>query len=97
MNPILIIEDNEKNLKLVRDVLQVKRYPTAEARTAADGLRMARHILPVLVLLDIHLPDQDGVAVLQRLRSDASTRAIPVVAITASAMLGDQVDWLFVS
>lgn len=90
MKPILIIEDNEKNLKLVRDVLQFKHYRTAEARTAAEGLRMAREISPLLVLLDIQLPDQDGIAVLHCLRSDSTTSAIPVVAITASAMVEDQ-------
>ena len=90
MNPILIIEDNAKNLKLVRDVLQFKGYTTLEATTAAEGLRLAREQLPVLVLMDILLPDFDGITALARLRADPSTRAIPVIALSASAMPDDQ-------
>ena len=90
MRPILIVEDNEKNLKLVRDVLQFKGYSTLEARTAGEGLRLAREEIPVLILLDIQLPDFDGVTALKRLRADAATRAIPVLAVSASAMPDDQ-------
>jgi two-component system cell cycle response regulator DivK len=90
MRPILIVEDNEKNLKLVRDVLQFKGYSTLEARTATEGLRLAREENPVLILLDIQLPDFDGVTALKRLRADAATRAIPVLAVSASAMPDDQ-------
>lgn len=90
MNPILIVEDNEKNLKLLRDVLQFKGYRTLEARTAMDGLRLAREALPVLILMDIQLPDLDGMAALARLRADSATQAIPVIAVSASAMLEDQ-------
>ena len=61
MNPILIVEDNDKNLKLVRDVLQFKGYRTVEARTADEGLRLAKETLPVLILMDIQLPDMDGI------------------------------------
>ena len=90
MRPILIVEDNEKNLKLVRDVLQFKGYSTLEARTAGEGLRLAREENPVLILLDIQLPDFDGVTALKRLRADAATRDIPVLAVSASAMPDDQ-------
>ena len=90
MNPILIIEDNAKNLKLVRDVLQFKGYTTLEATTATEGLRFARERLPVLVLMDILLPDFDGITALARLRADQATRAIPVIALSASAMPDDQ-------
>ena len=90
MNPILIVEDNEKNLKLVRDVLQFKGYATSEARTAAEGLRLAREEHPILILMDIQLPDMDGIKALAKLREDPLTRAIPVVAVSASAMLQDQ-------
>jgi len=89
MKPILIVEDNEKNLKLVRDVLQFKGYPTVEARTATEGLRLARD-LPALILFDIQLPDFDGITALKRLRADPVTQAIPVVAVSASAMPDDQ-------
>ena len=90
MNPILIVEDNQKNLKLVRDVLRFKGYTTVEATTATEGLRLAREQLPALVLMDILLPDFDGITALARLRADQATRAIPVIALSASAMPDDQ-------
>ena len=90
MNPILIVEDNEKNLKLVRDVLRFKGYLTIEATTAAEGVRLACEEAPVLVLMDIQLPDFDGITALKRLRGEELTRAIPVIALSASAMPDDQ-------
>ncbi|HYC47483.1 MAG TPA: response regulator [Burkholderiales bacterium] len=90
MKPILIVEDNERNLKLVRDILQFKGYSTLEAGTAEDGLRLARTEQPALILLDIQLPDFDGITALLRLRSDAATQHIPVLAVSASAMPDDQ-------
>ena len=90
MKAILIVEDNEKNLKLVRDVLRFKGYTTIEATTAVEGLRLAREQLPALVLMDILLPDFDGITALARLRADQATRAIPVIALSASAMPDDQ-------
>jgi two-component system, cell cycle response regulator DivK len=90
MRPILIVEDNEKNLKLLRDVLQVKGYRTLEARTASEGLRLAREELPALVLMDIQLPDLSGITALSRLRADPLTRAIPTIAVSASAMQEEQ-------
>jgi len=86
MNPILIVEDNERNLKLVRDVLQVKGYATLEAGTAEEGLELARAHNPSLVLMDIHLPGMSGIEALQQLRAEPATASIPVVAITASVM-----------
>jgi two-component system, cell cycle response regulator DivK len=83
---ILIVEDNERNRKLVRDVLQVKGYQTVESETAEEGLRLARERQPALVLMDIQLPGMDGMTALRQLRADPSTRAIPVMAVTASAM-----------
>jgi two-component system, cell cycle response regulator DivK len=83
---ILIVEDNELNLKLLRDVLQVEGYVTLESTTAEAGLDLARADPPALVLMDIHLPKMDGVTALHRLRADPRTAAIPVVAVTASAM-----------
>ena len=82
---ILIVEDNEKNLKLVRDVLQFKGYQTIEATTGEDGVRLAKERRPALVLMDIQLPGIDGITALGQLRADAATRAIPVIAVTASA------------
>jgi two-component system cell cycle response regulator DivK len=90
MSLILIVEDNEKNLKLVRDVLQVKGYETLEAGTAEDGLRIARGHAPDLVLMDIQLPGMSGIEALKALRADPATAALPVVAITASVMQQDR-------
>ncbi|MGH8648518.1 MAG: response regulator [Burkholderiales bacterium] len=90
MSLILIVEDNEKNLKLVRDVLQVKGYDTIEAGTAEDGLKLARARKPDLILMDIQLPGMSGIDALKALRADPATAAIPVVAITASVMQQDR-------
>ena len=83
---ILIIEDNEKNRKLVRDVLQVKGYKTIESETAEDGLKLAAEKSPALILMDIQLPGMDGITALKQLRADPQMKNIPVIAITASAM-----------
>ncbi|MBI3029259.1 MAG: response regulator [Candidatus Rokubacteria bacterium] len=87
---ILIVEDNEKNRKLVRDVLQHKGYKTLEAESAEDGIRMAQESGPALILMDIQLPGMNGIAALGRLRADPKTKKIPVVAVTASAMTHDR-------
>ena len=90
MSLILIVEDNDKNLKLVRDVLQVKGYQTIEAGTAEDGIELAREHKPDLVLMDIQLPGMNGIEALKVLRADASTARIPVIAVTASVMQQDR-------
>ena len=87
---ILIVEDNEKNRRLVRDVLQTTGYRTIEAETGEDGVRLAKEHRPALVLMDIQLPGIDGVKALGQLRADVGTRAIPVIAVTASAMTHDR-------
>ncbi|MGH7393547.1 MAG: response regulator [Candidatus Rokuibacteriota bacterium] len=87
---VLIVEDNAKNRKLVRDVLQFKGYRTLEAETGEDGVRLAKEQHPALVLMDIQLPGIDGITALTQLRSDPATRAIPVLAVTASAMTHDR-------
>jgi two-component system cell cycle response regulator DivK len=87
---ILIIEDNDKNLKLVRDVLQFNGYQTAEAVSAEYGLLLARSQHPALILLDIQLPGIDGIAALRHLRADPITKSTPVIAVTASAMEQDR-------
>jgi two-component system, cell cycle response regulator DivK len=84
---ILIIEDNEKNRKLVRDVLQFKGYKTIESETAEEGLRLALEKSPALILMDIQLPGIDGITALKQLRADPRTKQIPVIAVTASAMM----------
>jgi two-component system, cell cycle response regulator DivK len=83
---ILIIEDNEKNRKLVRDLLQVKGYKTIESETAEEGIKLAIEQLPALILMDIQLPGMDGITALKQLKADGTTKNIPVIAVTASAM-----------
>jgi two-component system, cell cycle response regulator DivK len=87
---ILIIEDNEKNRKLVRDVLQVKGHKTIESETAEQGLKLAVEKSPALILMDIQLPGMDGIAALKQLRANPQTKNIPVIAITASAMTNNR-------
>jgi two-component system, cell cycle response regulator DivK len=87
---ILLVEDNEKNMKLFRDVLRAAGYETLEATTGGQALKLAIEHGPDLVLLDVGLPDIDGVAVLGRLRTEDRTAAIPVLALTAQAMTGDR-------
>ena len=82
----MIIEDNDKNRKLCRDVLQAKGYQTIESETAEEGLRLALDKSPALILMDIQLPGMDGIAALKQLRADPKTKDIRVLAITASAM-----------
>jgi two-component system, cell cycle response regulator DivK len=86
---VLIVEDNEKNRKLARDVLQVKGYQTMDTDNAEEGIRLARERGPALILMDLHLPGINGIEALERLRSDPGTRRIPVLAVTASAMTED--------
>ena len=83
---ILIVEDNEKNRKLIRDVLHVKGYQTLETETAEEGHNLAEENHPALILMDIQLPGIDGITALKQLRVDPITKTIPVIAITASAM-----------
>ena len=87
---ILIVEDNEKNLKLARDVLQFHGFRTVEATSGEDALVMAREHLPDLVLMDIALPGIDGVEATRQLKAEPSTAAIPIVALTASVMQADR-------
>jgi two-component system, cell cycle response regulator DivK len=87
---ILIVEDNERNLKLLRDLLGAYGYQTVEARSAEDGIALAREEHPQLVLMDVQLPGMDGLAALQELRASAETAATPVLAVTAFAMKDDR-------
>ena len=90
MSLILIVEDNEKNMKLARDVLQVKGYATLEAVTGEDGVRLAVERVPDLVLMDIQLPGMNGIEALRVLRANPITAKIPVIAVTASVMQQDR-------
>jgi two-component system, cell cycle response regulator DivK len=91
---ILVVEDNELNMKLVRDVLVATGYRTLEATTGGEAVALATEHAPDLVLMDIQLPDFDGVQALGRLRTDDRTAAIPVLALTAQAMDGDREQFL---
>jgi two-component system cell cycle response regulator DivK len=88
MNPslILIVEDDPNSRKLLRDVLGTVGYATREAENAEDGIRLAQECLPALILMDIRLPGMSGIEALHHLRENVSTRAIPVIAVTASVM-----------
>ena len=90
MSLILIVEDNDKNMKLVRDVLQAKGHVTLESTTAEDGLQIANEKVPDLILMDIQLPEVSGLEVTKWLKDDPDLKTIPVVAVTAFAMKGDE-------
>ena len=88
---ILIVEDNDKNMKLLRDVLSHRGYRTLEAATGEDGVALAREHRPALVLMDIQLPGIDGIEAFEQLAADSATKDIPVIAVTASAMQEERV------
>jgi len=87
---VMIVDDNELNLKLLRDVLRFEGYRTVQATTGASALALAADQQPDVVLMDIGLPDQSGVEALRGLRATPATRTTPVLAVTASAMVGDR-------
>jgi len=87
---VLIVEDNPRNLKLVRDLLDYAGYRTLGASSAEEGIDLARSHRPQLVLMDIQLPGMDGVEALGRLRAEPACAAVPVVAVTAFAMKDDR-------
>ena len=89
---VLIVDDNEKNLKLARDVLRFAGFRTLEASSGGEGVALAAEHLPDLILMDIRLPDMDGTEAVRRLKDEARTEQIPVVALTSFAMKGDR-EW----
>ena len=86
MSTVLIVEDNDKNMKLFRDLLRHAGHVTLEATSGEDGVRLALAHRPDLVLMDIQLPDIDGIEALRRMRADPALRATPVLAVSASVM-----------
>ena len=88
---ILIIEDNMLNLELVTDLLESKGFGVLQARTAEEGLRSAREHGPELILMDLSLPGMDGLAATKLLKADPATSHLPVIALTAHAMRGDDI------
>jgi len=87
---VLVVEDDDRSRKLVRDLLTVKGYEIIEAGTGEEGVDLAQKRGPSLILMDIRLPGIDGIQALGRLRAEVATREIPVMAITASVMAGDR-------
>ena len=89
MSTILIVEDNEKNMKLARDILRAKGYATLAAVNGLDGVKLALEHKPDLALMDIQLPDINGIEAFRRIRANARTAAVPIVAFTASVTAHD--------
>lgn len=87
---ILVVEDNALNLELATEVLQVHGYTVLQARSAEEGLRLARAEHPDLILLDVRMPGMDGLTAVRALKEDGQTSTIPTVAMTAQAMTGDE-------
>lgn len=87
---VLIVEDNELNMKLFRDLLEAHGYNTLEARTGAEALKLAAENIPDLILMDIQLPEFSGLEVTQKIKSNEQLAEIPVIAVTAFAMKGDE-------
>jgi two-component system cell cycle response regulator DivK len=90
MKTILIVEDNEKNMKLVRDILRHNGHATIEAQSGGEGVRLASEQKPDLILMDIQLPDIDGIEALRRIRADRALDGVAVIAVSASVMPDDQ-------
>lgn len=90
MKTILIVEDNDKNMKLARDILRAKGYATLEAVNGLDGVKLALEQVPDLVLMDIQLPDINGFEAFERIRGNPATARVPVVAFTASVTPNDR-------
>jgi two-component system cell cycle response regulator DivK len=93
---VLIVDDNEKNLRLARDVLSAAGFRTIEASSGTEGVAVAADQLPDVILMDIRLPDIDGTEAAARLKSDPRTAAIPIIALTSLAMKGDR-EWFLAS
>ena len=87
---ILIVEDDPRNLKLIRDLLQIRGYTTLEVTDGKQGVDMAREKMPDLILMDIQMPVMDGFEAISILKADPVTKSIPIIALTASAMQGDK-------
>lgn len=87
---ILIVEDNELNLKLLNDILEFHGYRIFATRFGEEATRLARQHEPDLILMDVQLPDIAGTEVARRLKADEDTRGIPIIAVTAFAMSGDE-------
>ena len=90
MSVVLIVEDNEKNMKLARDILMAKGYATLEALTGEEGVALAKEKLPNLILMDIQLPGISGIEAFKQIRAHEPTAKVPVIAVTASVTPTDR-------
>ena len=89
-NKVLIVEDNPMNLELITDLLEISGYSILQATTAEEGINIAKTESPVLILMDIGLPEMDGLTATKILKNDEKTKKIPIIALTSHAMLGDE-------
>jgi two-component system cell cycle response regulator DivK len=89
---VLIVDDNERNMRLARDVLRLAGFRTLEASSGGEGVSLAVRHAPDVILMDIRLPDMDGTEAARRLKDDARTARLPIVALTSLAMKGDR-EW----
>ncbi|ALJ38030.1 response regulator [Azospirillum brasilense] len=87
---VLIVEDNELNMKLFHDLLEAHGYATLQTRSGMDALAMAREHHPDLILMDIQLPEVSGLEVTRWIKDDPALKSIPIIAVTAFAMKGDE-------
>jgi len=87
---VLVVEDNELNLKLLNDILEYHGYTVFTTRLGEPALELARQHSPNLILMDVQLPDISGMEAARRLKGDEQTRTIPIIAVTAFAMSGDE-------
>jgi CheY-like chemotaxis protein len=86
---VLVVDDNAMNLKLVRFLLERRGYDVREAKCGADALSFLESVVPAVILMDIQLPGIDGLELTRRIKGDQRTRDVPVIAVTAFAMTGD--------
>lgn len=87
---VLIVEDNEMNMALIREILSINGYETFESYDGVDGVEKTIHLLPDLVLMDVNLPEMDGMTAMKMIKNEESTKSIPIIALTASAMKGEE-------
>lgn len=87
---VMVVEDNEKNRKLIRVVLKAKGYNVIEATTGEEALSLLKEQIPDIILMDIQLPGIDGLTLIRQIKADAGKKDIPIIAVTAHAMKGDQ-------
>lgn len=91
---VLVVEDNAANMRLCTEILEAQDYLVLQATHGLEGLQLARERKPHVILMDMQLPDISGLDVTRRLKEDDDLKAIPVIAVTASAMKGDEEKYL---